>query len=404
MNDSREWAMSWLADLVGPGAPGMLGSWLLSGPVVVHDRQCVGLAPSGLPEQLRELRSPVADGVPKNGRYAVVYERRWNDRDSVWLEAAEYAFGMFGARFVIVTPVRRTPDGALVADGEPRELAEADFVEPSAPARGAGATARAVAGSLHAGALTGFAALRRDGEAGGRFLRARFAEGPADGASRGAEPAGGGVSRGAQPAAAAEQRTLRQRLAGVPTALVVAVWVGVLLLGVVSAVSLTELGSSSWAVAKSRVSERAAGQTSALRPAAAVPAPRPVALRPAAPIPSQISAPAPVPGDLGLPVPMSRPACNGGYGVIVANSTRPGAYRHEIGDFLGRFSGASYLLAEQACSSLRAHTSSGDSIYAVYYGPYPALGNACATRNRIGGGSYVRKLDSGPESSLIVKC
>src|SRR5437016_2694531 len=101
MDDSGEWATSWLADLVGPDAPGM------TRPVVVHDRQCAGLGPAQLPEQLRELRRPIDDGVPKNGRYAVVYERRWNDRDTVWLEAAEYAFGMFGARFVYVQPVRR---------------------------------------------------------------------------------------------------------------------------------------------------------------------------------------------------------------------------------------------------------------------------------------------------------
>lgn len=335
MNDSREWATRWLADLVGPEAPGM------TRPVVVHDQQCAGLAPAQLPEQLRELRRPVAEGVPKNGRYAVVYERRWNGRDAVWLEAAEYAFGMFGARFVFVQPVRRTPGGALVADGEAAELTEGDLAEPPAPAiaDSAGASARALVATVRAG--------------------------------------------------------VRERLSGLPTALLVAVWLGVLLLGVVSAVSLTELASSSRAAAKARVSERAGGQSAALRPAATA-APVPAA-------PARAAAGAPVPGDLGLPVPISHPACDGGYGVIVANATRPGAYRHEVGDFLARFSGASYLLAEQACPSLRAHTESGASIYAVYYGPYPELGNACATRSRIGGGSYIRKLDNGPDSGLI-KC
>jgi serine/threonine-protein kinase len=200
----------------------------------------------------------------------------------------------------------------------------------------------------------------------------------------------------AEPRYPAERRTIRERLAGLPTAMIVLVWVGVVLLGVVSAVSLTELASSSRAAAKERVAERAAGQAATLRPAATA--------VPAAPAPGAVTPAGPAPGDLGLAVPISRPACDGGYGVIVANATRPGAYRQEVGEFLARFSGASYLLAERACPSLRAHTEDGSSIYAVYYGPYDALGNACATRSRIGRGSYVRKLDNGPESSRIIKC
>jgi len=358
MNDSREWATSWLADLVGPEVPGT------PLPVVVHDRQSVSSEPARLPEQLRELRRPIVEGVPKNGRYAVVHERQWNGRDAVWLEAAEYSFGMFGARLVLVQPVRRNPDGRLVADGEPVELAE-DLVDGSSTAAlgaGAGVTAGAVAASVQGGVRSAVDTLRRAGRSGGRSLRARAG-----------------------------------RLTGLPTAVFVAVWVGVLLLGVVSAVSLTDLASSSRAAARSRVSERAAGQTAALR---AAPAPAPAG----APAPGRATAHDPVPGDLGLPVPISRPPCDGGYGVIVANATRPGAYRNEIGGFLARYSGASYLLAEQACSSLRAHTESGNSIYAVYYGPYPALDNACATRRRVGGGSYIRKLDNGPQSSVIFRC
>jgi serine/threonine-protein kinase len=172
---------------------------------------------------------------------------------------------------------------------------------------------------------------------------------------------------------------------------VVAVWVGVVLVGVVSAVSLTGIASSSRAAARTGAAEHATSQGVPIRPpatAAPVPAPRPGSK----------------PGDLGLSVPISRPACDGGYGVIVANATRPGAYQHEISEFLARYSGASYLLAEQACSSLRAHTGSGNSIYAVYYGPYPALGSACATRGRIGGGSYVRKLDNSTPNTLVIKC
>ena len=90
--------------------------------------------------------------------------------------------------------------------------------------------------------------------------------------------------------------------------------------------------------------------------------------------------------------------------MFVAAAVRPGAYEREVRDFLAHYSGASYLLAEQACPSLRAHTRSGGSIYAVYYGPYETLSNACATRGRIGGGSYVRRLDNSDSHGQIVSC
>jgi hypothetical protein len=360
VDDSERWAMSWLTELLGPNGPGM------TRPVVVHDDRCAGLAPPALAEQLRELRRPIVDGIPKNGRYAVVYERRRNGHDCVVLEAAEYTFGMIGARLLFVQPVRRVPGGAVIADGEPRQLQSGDAADRAARARIP--TVRAVADSVRAGARRGFGVARRASVIAG----------------------------------SARAASVRRRSAGSRTTFIVALWVGVLLLGVMSAVSLTEFASSSRAAVKSRAadhrSERAAGQAVPVRPAATA-APAPAGTPPRPPV-----AQGPVPGDLGLSVPMSRPACDGGYGVIVANATRPGDYRHEVGEFLARFSGASYLLAEQACSSLRSHTPSGASIYAVYYGPYPAVGNACATRSRIGRGSYVRKLDNGPESSVIIKC
>ena len=102
-----------------------------------------------------------------------------------------------------------------------------------------------------------------------------------------------------------------------------------------------------------------------------------------------------------MQVPISRPSCDGTYGVIIASVTRPEAYQRDVRSLLTRYSGSSYLLAEQTCPSLRARTAAGDSIYAVYYGPFSSLGNACATRNRIGAGSYVRKLDDTSTRGLI---
>jgi serine/threonine-protein kinase len=374
MTDAEQWARSWFGGLIRNDAPV---------PVALQDHRSAPVPPAELPEALRELRRPVADGVPKHGRYAVVYEQPWSGQDAVWMEAAEYSYGMFGARFVLVQPIRRGQRGELLPLGDLVELTDAAV--PAAPGHEP-ASVRELVG-------TGVARARRVWA--GRS---------------GATPTPGGfpVRRSARQRAGAAlgvARELPRRVTASPAAVVVALWSVLVLVGVVSAVSLM---SGDDASAKPT---RSAGRVvAAAPPAAAVPAAAPVRPAPAKPAPVQPPPAKPEPatpgpdqarGDLGVQVPISRPSCDGAYGVIIASVTRPDAYQRDVRNLLARYSGSSYLLAEQTCPSLRARTAGGDSIYAVYYGPYSSLGNACATRNRIGAGSYVRKLDTTSPRGLI---
>ncbi|MDQ2707576.1 MAG: hypothetical protein M3Z25_08040 [Actinomycetota bacterium] len=351
MNDSGCWARSWLVDLVGHDTPR---------PLTLHDQHCVRLQPTKLREQLRELRRPVAHGVPKHGRYAVVYEHSWGGQEAVWMEAAEYVYGMFGARFVFVQLVRPGALGELVAVGDPVELTDGRLAE--LPARG-GTSVREAVGSGVAWLRRGWAGRPRVGAGEGVLLRA--------GAGR---------------------RLLLRRIAGAPGAVVSAAWIGVLLVGVLSALALT--GGDDTAARSPHPGRNAAR---------VVPSPMTAATAPNS-VPSAPARPASASGDLGLAVPISRPSCDGAYGVFVGAAVRPGAYQREVGDFLARYSGASYLLAEQACPSLRPRTGAGNSIYAVYYGPFPTLGNACETKGRVGVGSYVRRLDNSGSRSRTIAC
>jgi serine/threonine-protein kinase len=398
MNDAGYWAKAWLAGLMRDAAPR---------PLTLHDQHCAGVAQSELHERLRELRSPVADGVPKHGRYAVVYEQPWGGQEAVWMEAAEYIYGMFGARFVFVQLVRRSAGGELVALGTPVELADGRLAE--LPAREV-ASVREVVDS-------GLARVRRAWAERPRVDHPR-ASGSSVGSSLGSTVGSLGSAVGSLGStvgtvadvvsrAVAVAPLWWRRIAGRPAAVVGAVWTVLVLLGVISAFALT--GGQEATVKPGHTSRNAARVVAAPAPSMLAPA-----LSAAAPAAKKASAPAakppapapaePVRGDLGLPVPMSRPSCDGAYGVIVASVTRPDAYEHDVRDLLARYSGSSYLLAEQTCPSLRARTSTGDSIYAVYYGPYDSLGNACATRARIGAGSYVRKLDDTDSHGRLIHC
>jgi hypothetical protein len=102
----------------------------------------------------------------------------------------------------------------------------------------------------------------------------------------------------------------------------------------------------------------------------------------------------PLPGDLGLVVPMTTVACDGRYAVFVGAAVRPTTYRADVETLLEHFEGASYLLTEQNCRSLRWYMEDGASIYTVYYGPYVSLDEACATKTRVGGGSFIRILNN----------
>lgn len=98
-------------------------------------------------------------------------------------------------------------------------------------------------------------------------------------------------------------------------------------------------------------------------------------------------------GDLGLSTPVSNPSCNGTYVTFVGAAVTPGAYQSEVAQLLASYPGSSYLLSELSCSSLRARSADGGSIYAVYLGPFASPAEACAARDLTGGESYVKILD-----------
>ncbi len=330
MDDTRYWARGWLTNLVAHGVPESPGS---PRTVVLHNLQWSALPPADVLGQLRELRRPVVEGVPKHGRYAVVYERAWDGRDAVWMEAAEYRYGTFGDRLVLVQPVRRGPARQLEPLGGPVELTAAQVQSQHGPKRAlsrgsTGVVAVALAGLLVVGALSAVLLTRHD--------------------DAGAQPVAGPAQPGpAQPGPAQPPPTLQ--------------------------------------------SPPAPPAAAASAPAAPAPAAAPPEAAPAA-------------GDLGLSVPISRPSCDGGFGVFVAASVRPESYRQEVGEMLARHPGASYLLAERACSSLRGRTAAGQSIYAVFYGPYPTLRAACAARSTAGGINYVRRLDNSSRAGHALRC
>jgi serine/threonine-protein kinase len=133
------------------------------------------------------------------------------------------------------------------------------------------------------------------------------------------------------------------------------------------------------------------------------------AAAPSAPVvPDGAAAPTPVPppisGDLDLNRPLRRPPCDGRFIVVVGSAIDPVLYRPDVAALLNTHPGASYLLAEDSCPSLRARTAEGDSIYAVYLGPFTRQEEACASRRAVGGDSYVRVLDDGTPADGLVAC
>lgn len=112
---------------------------------------------------------------------------------------------------------------------------------------------------------------------------------------------------------------------------------------------------------------------------------------PTYPTPTTTEAPSRGSGDLGLSTPITRPDCDGSYAAFVYNATSPGQYASEIATALANNPGASYLRTDQSCSSLR-QSLNGNPIYAVYYPG--TLATVCATKARIGGETYARRLDN----------
>lgn len=114
--------------------------------------------------------------------------------------------------------------------------------------------------------------------------------------------------------------------------------------------------------------------------------------------------PAAARGDLGLGAPLTIVPCDGSYALFVGAAVKPANYRTEVQAYLDRYPGSSYLLAEQNCSSLRHHMDNGASIYTVYYGPYSTLAQACEARSRVGGDSFIRRLDNSTPVGQEPRC
>jgi hypothetical protein len=96
--------------------------------------------------------------------------------------------------------------------------------------------------------------------------------------------------------------------------------------------------------------------------------------------------------------------CDGSYALFVGAAVKPANYRTAVQAYLNRYPGSSYLLAEQNCSSLRHHMDNGASIYTVYYGPYSTLAQACEARSRVGGDSFIRRLDNSTPVGQEPRC
>lgn len=108
-------------------------------------------------------------------------------------------------------------------------------------------------------------------------------------------------------------------------------------------------------------------------------------------------------GDLGLTTPISTPACDGSWVVVLGSAVNPGTYEEQIAALLDAHPGASYLLTERGCSSLRQRLN-GNPIYAAYSGPYPSQYEACRARADVGGDSYVKVLDNTTPAQQLWTC
>jgi hypothetical protein len=139
-------------------------------------------------------------------------------------------------------------------------------------------------------------------------------------------------------------------------------------------------------------------------PTTAVPTTPPATTSPATTAPATTTAPTvPANGDLGLDRPITKPACDGKYITLVGSSVDPDGYRLQVGNLLDRYPDAEYLRTESVCSSLRAKSAAGDSIYVVYLGPFASKQQACNARPA-GSGAYVKVLDNTSNPATGIDC
>jgi serine/threonine-protein kinase len=108
-------------------------------------------------------------------------------------------------------------------------------------------------------------------------------------------------------------------------------------------------------------------------------------------------------GDLGVSAPIANLGCTGQYAAFVGSAVDPGSYQAEVQHLLSSFPGSSYLMTESSCAAL-VPTVNGNSVYAVYLGPFSNPSQACAAANRAGGGTYVKALSNTSPDAATVEC
>ena len=108
--------------------------------------------------------------------------------------------------------------------------------------------------------------------------------------------------------------------------------------------------------------------------------------------------------DLGLSTAISAPKCDGTGIVVLGSATNPTSYRRDVAALLKAHIGASYLITDRACPSLRQSTASGDHIYAVYRPAGQTATSICAAVKQAGGDAYGKRLDSASEPTTAIRC
>lgn len=151
-----------------------------------------------------------------------------------------------------------------------------------------------------------------------------------------------------------------------------------------------------------------------------VPTPVPVPVPLPTPVPVPVPAPGPLPeptqdfsgedvssesvsGDLGISgYRNSPPSCDGSYIALAGGVTTPGRYREGVTAKLSEFPDAAYFYVPGTCRSLRWQDETGSDIYAIFYGPYRSLSQACAAARNVSG--YVKVLDDSSNPKRPVVC
>jgi hypothetical protein len=139
MTELRAWATSWLDRLVLQGLP----PGVASANLLLHDDLWHGLNPDQVEANLRRLRTPSPEH-PRDGRCAVAFERPWNGRRAIWIEAVGYSGGAEIDRAVFARPADGRVPAQLVSSGAARAAVLAGAGTPP-PARRASVPGHGVA-------------------------------------------------------------------------------------------------------------------------------------------------------------------------------------------------------------------------------------------------------------------